>query len=59
MFTISDALSSTGGFLGLIDIVVVLLIGRMQETLFNKSIIKAFFTEDKECESLDTSNKKT
>ena len=33
-YTIADALASTGGFLGLIDIIIMLLIGGLQKRYF-------------------------
>ncbi len=34
VYTIADALASTGGFIGLIDIIVLVLIGWLQERYF-------------------------
>ncbi len=46
VYTFTDALSATGGFLGLIDIIIVIMIGRIQESMFLKSIIKLLFIEE-------------
>ncbi len=42
-YTIADAMSATGGFLEILDIIVLMLIGGIQENMFNTSLVKRIF----------------
>ena len=42
-YTIADAMAATGGFLEILDIIVLILIGGMQESMFNNSLVKRIF----------------
>eukprot|EP00347_Sterkiella_histriomuscorum_P023350 403334981 len=46
-YTIGDALSSTGGFMGLIFTFVSFFISRIQENLYIRSLIKSLYVIDK------------
>lgn len=48
-YTLLDALSSTGGFLGILNLILSILLSKLQETLFYRSLISnLYFTESKE-----------
>ena len=36
-------MAATGGFLEILDIIVLILIGGMQESMFNNSLVKRIF----------------
>lgn len=46
VYTVTDALSATGGFLEIIAIIVTFLIGGLQETLFKLSIVRKLYIEE-------------
>jgi len=58
VYTIADALSATGGFLGIITLIVQILIGWLQERLFIKSIIRHMFIEEREIGDLPQKKQK-
>lgn len=46
VYTVLDALSSTGGFLEILSIIAMTILGSLQEKLFYSSIISKLFREE-------------